>query len=61
MIDPTLLEILACPLRDDRPPLRLEGDFLVCDECRMKFPIVDGIPRLLAEEAISCDGEEPKA
>ena len=32
-LDPKLLEILACPADDNRPPLRLEGETLVCDEC----------------------------
>lgn len=52
MIDPRLLEILACPLTNERPPLRLQGDYLVCDACAKAFPIVNGIPHLLPENAI---------
>lgn len=52
MIDETLLAILACPLCDDRPPLRLEGDRLICDACNHAFPIVDGIPHLLPENGV---------
>lgn len=51
-MDPDLLAILACPLCDDRPALRLEGNQLVCDACHHAFPIVDQIPRLLPEDAI---------
>lgn len=55
MIDPGLLEILACPLCDDRPPLREEGDFLVCTVCGARFPVVDGIPHLLPESAVKAE------
>ena len=50
-LDPKLLEILACPADDNRPRLRLDGDTLVCDQCGRVYPIRDGIPILLPEEA----------
>jgi len=53
MIDETLLDILACPLCDDRPALRLQGDYLICTVCGHGFPIIDDIPHLLPEDAIS--------
>ncbi len=52
MVSEELLAILACPACDDRPPLKLEGEFLVCTKCGRKYPIVDDIPHLLVEEAI---------
>jgi hypothetical protein len=52
MIDPQLLELLACPACEDRPPVRLEGDRLICDKCRRAYPIRDGIPDMLVESAI---------
>ena len=55
VLDPKLLEILACPACDDRPPLRLEGETLVCDECHRVYPIYNGIPVLLTEEALQPD------
>lgn len=51
MIDPGLLELLACPRCDERPPLRLAGSFLVCDQCESAYPIIDDIPHLLPEDA----------
>ena len=45
-----LLAILACPSRD-HAPLRLEGSELVCTSCLSRFPVTDGIPVLLADEA----------
>jgi len=51
MIDPKLLEILACPACEDRPPVRLEGETLVCDKCHRVYPIKDDIPEMLVESA----------
>lgn len=48
-IDPDLLEILRCPLTLSR--LRQEGEFLVAEEGGLRYPIRDGIPVLLMEEA----------
>ena len=58
MIDPELLAILACPLEDSRPPLRQEGDRLICDSCGKAFPIVDGVPRLTPESAQPLENQE---
>lgn len=44
-----LLDILACPL--GKSELRLEGEKLVCTRCGVKFPIENGIPVMLIEEA----------
>jgi uncharacterized protein len=48
-LDPQLLSILRCPLT--RSPLRLEGSELVAQEGGLRYPIRDGIPVLLVEEA----------
>ena len=55
-LDPTLLELLACP-SEDHAPLRLEsredgqGEVLVCTHCSSVFPVEDGIPVLLLDDA----------
>ncbi len=49
MIDPQLLEILACPLC--KTAVKLEGERLVCVQCGRRYPIRDGIPVMLIEEA----------
>lgn len=54
-----LLEILACPLDDDRPPLRQDGEWLVCTKCGAKYPIKDGIPLLLPENAVKPEDNQP--
>ncbi|MFG3260570.1 Trm112 family protein [Streptomyces sp. NPDC048172] len=46
-----LLEILACPAC--HAPLREEGEELICtgDACGLVYPVRDGIPVLLVDEA----------
>lgn len=61
MIDATLLEILACPNCESRPPFRQEGDQLVCTECGRRYPTVDGIPHLLPESAVEPEKEDDVA
>ena len=53
MIDAEFLAILACPVCDDRPPLRQEGDVLVCTRAGHRFPIKNGIPHLMPEDELS--------
>ena len=54
-IDEALLELLACP-SDDHAPLRVDardgGEVLVCTSCLSTFPVDDGIPVLLLDEAV---------
>ena len=51
-LDPQLLEILACP-DTHHAPLTYDADAqtLTCTECHRVFPIRDGIPVLLLDEA----------
>ncbi len=53
-IDADLLDLLACP-SDDHAPLREEErdghPVLVCTFCASSFPVQDGIPVLLLDEA----------
>ncbi len=55
-LDPVLLDVLACPA-DHHAPLALgaPGDpnasALTCTRCGRVFPIRDGIPVLLLDEA----------
>ncbi|HVA61319.1 MAG TPA: Trm112 family protein [Mycobacteriales bacterium] len=50
-LDPSLLEILACP--DCHAPLRVDDDAseLVCTGCGLAYPVRDDIPVLLVDEA----------
>jgi uncharacterized protein YbaR (Trm112 family) len=51
MVDPEFLDLLRCPLDPANTRLDLAGDALVCRRCRLEYPIKDGIPSLLPEEA----------
>ena len=48
-VDPELLDVLRCPLTHSR--LRQEGDFLVAEVGGLGYPVRDGIPVMLIEEA----------
>ena len=48
-LDPELLEILRCPVT--RSKLRQEGDNLIAEVGGLIYPIREGIPVMLAEEA----------
>jgi len=51
-IDADLLAILACPAQHHAPlELDTAGTELLCTECDRAFPIRDGIPVLLLDEA----------
>lgn len=47
--DPELLDLLRCPLTRSR--LRQEGEFLVAETGGLRYPVRDGIPVMLIEEA----------
>ena len=46
---PDLLAILRCPVT--RSPLRQEGDWLIAEVGGLSYPVRDGIPVMLVEEA----------
>ena len=49
MINPKLLDILACPACKTK--VVLQEARLICTQCGRRYPIRDGIPILLVEEA----------
>jgi uncharacterized protein YbaR (Trm112 family) len=49
IINQRFLELLRCPIGNG--PLVLRDEKLVCTRCGIAFPIRDGIPVLLLEEA----------
>lgn len=51
MVDEELLKILACPAC--KRALRLEGERIICRnaECGLRYPIREGIPVMLIDEA----------
>ena len=57
-MDPKLLEILVCPLC--KGPLVWKKDRLelICKADRLAFPVKDGIPVMLEEEARALPADE---
>jgi len=51
MIDPQLLEILACPVCKTDVKLTADENGLKCIQCHRVYPIKDDIPVMLVDEA----------
>jgi hypothetical protein len=59
-IDPKLLEILVCPLTKATLRYDRQAQELISDEAGLAYPIRDGIPIMLVEEARPLrDDEKP--
>jgi uncharacterized protein YbaR (Trm112 family) len=54
-VDPKLLEILVCPLTKGRLEYDAEKQELISRSAKLAYPIRDGIPIMLAEEARKLD------
>ena len=57
-IDPRLLEVLVCP--QSRKPLKYDRDKreLVSEEARLAYPVRDGVPIMLLDEARELGADE---
>ncbi|MGD9495276.1 MAG: Trm112 family protein [Armatimonadota bacterium] len=56
MVDERLLKILVCP--KCKGDLRLEASWLICETCRLKYPVRDGVPIMLIDQAQDLDGAD---
>ena len=59
-IDPKLLEILVCPVTKGALKYDAAKQELVSKNARLAFPIRDGIPIMLTDEARELSDEEAK-
>ena len=50
-VDPRLLEILVCPLCKGKLQYRKDAAELLCKGDRLAYPVKDGIPVMLEDEA----------
>ncbi len=57
-VDPRLLEILVCPLTKGPLTYDRAAQELISEQARLAYPIRDGIPIMLVDEARALD--EPK-
>jgi len=51
-INKELLDILACPKCKGNIHLNEKEDGIICDSCKLMYPIKDDIPIMLIDEAI---------
>ena len=54
-IDPKLLEILVCPVTKSSLSYDRENQELISDKAGLAYPIRDGIPIMLVDEAREID------
>ncbi|MEK7246326.1 MAG: Trm112 family protein [Pseudomonadota bacterium] len=54
-VDPKLLEILVCPLTKASLRYDAEAQELISDQAQLAYPIRDGIPIMLVDEARPLD------
>lgn len=54
-IDPKLLEMLVCPLTKSQLRYDAAAQELISDEANLAYPIRDGIPIMLVDEARPLD------
>jgi uncharacterized protein YbaR (Trm112 family) len=50
-LSPQLLSILVCPKCKGELEYRADEPSLVCHRCRLRYPVRDDIPIMLADEA----------
>ncbi|NOZ63890.1 MAG: Trm112 family protein [Caldiserica bacterium] len=55
-MDEKLLEILACP--KCKGGVKWKEDKIICLQCKKYYPIKEGIPVMLIEEAKDYEGKE---
>jgi uncharacterized protein len=58
-LDNKLLDILACPLCKAPLQYHRDAEVLVCRAERLAFPIRDGIPIMLEDEARALNSDDP--
>lgn len=56
MLDDKLLEILVCPKCRGELEHRTSPEELVCHSCELRYPVEDGIPVMLIDEALPLSG-----
>jgi uncharacterized protein YbaR (Trm112 family) len=59
IMDDRLLDILACPVCKGPLKLQRAANVLVCRAERLAFPIKDGVPMMLEEDARQLASDDP--
>ena len=57
-MDPRLLEILVCPVCKGKLEFNQSAQELICKPCQLAYPVRDGIPIMMQDEARSLNGQQ---
>lgn len=57
-MDKKQIEMIVCPECNGKLSYEKNRQQLVCDNCNVAFPVKDGIPVMLIEEAIKLEQEK---
>ena len=57
-MDPRLLEILVCPACKGKLAFDKSAQELVCAPCQLAYPVRDGIPIMMQDEARSLAAQQ---
>jgi hypothetical protein len=58
--DPKLLEVLVCPLTKEKLRYDASAQELISDKAGLAYPVRDGIPVMLVDEAREMEAHEVK-
>jgi uncharacterized protein YbaR (Trm112 family) len=58
-MDPRLIEMLACPVSKAPVYFAEARQLIVCPTSKLAYPIKDGIPAMLPEDAIKLEDSDP--
>lgn len=58
-MDDRLLDVLACPLCKGPLKFQRAAEVLVCRADRLAFPLRDGVPMMLEEDARQLPSDDP--
>ncbi|MEN9901872.1 MAG: hypothetical protein RL651_536 [Pseudomonadota bacterium] len=57
-MDPRLLEILVCPVCKGKLDFDKSAQELICKPCQLAYPVRDGIPIMMQDEARSLNAPQ---
>ena len=55
LLNPDILDVLACPICHGKLDYDKKSQVLICKFDKLEFPIKDGVPVMLEEEASSTE------
>ncbi len=56
-----LVQKMACPKCKGKLILTEAQDFFICEPCKLKYPIIDEIPRMLIDKALPLEEKDKES